>query len=72
MAGQIRVGLLVRIIRPGTFYGCKGIVDDADDVREVANVRLDLHQDASTVEEDYDFLEVVDPIFGNCPDWGRS
>ena len=31
MAGQIRVGLLVRIIRPGTFYGCKGIVDDADE-----------------------------------------
>jgi hypothetical protein len=53
MAGQIRVGLLMRISRPVTFYGCKGVVEEADDGREVANIRLDGHQEVSTVEEDY-------------------
>ena len=71
MTGQIRLGLLVRIIRPGTFYRCKGVVEEADDDRQVANVRLDVHRDASTVEEDYEFLEMIDPIFGNCPVWGE-
>ena len=71
MANQIRVGLLVRIIRPGIFYRWKGVVEEADDDRKVANVRIDGHPDASTVEEDYAFLEEVDPIFGNCPNWGE-
>jgi hypothetical protein len=57
----------VRITRPGAFEGIRGIVVSADDERRVAEVLLDEdccvlpppYGVVGTVEEDYEFLELI-------------
>jgi len=65
----MRENMRVRIIRSGAFNGRCGVVLDADDDRRVANVLLDEKDRelpppygvVSTVEEDYDYLELLEP-----------
>jgi hypothetical protein len=57
----------VRITQLSVFYGRCGIVVEAEDDRQVANVLLDERDrilpppyfSVSTVEEDYEFLELI-------------
>jgi hypothetical protein len=56
---QIRPGQRVRLLRP-EFSGWCGVVEIAEDERQVANVTLDQPCKYETMEEDYDCLEVLD------------
>jgi hypothetical protein len=63
----IKVDLRVRITRPGVFQGRCGVVVEAENDRQVANVLLDEDNAelpppygvVGTVEEDYAFLQVI-------------
>jgi hypothetical protein len=63
----IQEGVRVRITRPNAFQGRRGIVVEAEDDRQVANVLLDEEDSllpppygmVGAVEEDYEYLEVI-------------